>query len=256
MKKLDLFDYQQQMKLEFGNLTTIGKMSKTIFKAYPVRVRGQKPINYYEIGARNIKKDGEIALLDSDTPRESANATAYEAQVLVAGDIIIPFRAKNLQVGIYRGSVFPMIPNPSLMVIRSKSMLDGVYMAICLSQPFIRGYLEYLAQHIGKLGIDDVAALAIPALNIDLDYQTNNLFEITRMRHRFEQIAKNLKHYEETLQAELLGGNASHEQEKLDTLNTLLDEAEDISQLLNTSAPANKSIAMLSTNFKDFVDKF
>ncbi len=255
MEKVDLFDYHRHMKLMFGNLTTVGELSQTIFKAYPVRVRTQQAINYYEIGARNIDKDGEIVLLDDDTPRKSANNSAFEAQVLVAGDIVIPFRTKRLKVGIYRGSGFQMIPNPSLMVIRSKSMLDGAYMAICLRQPFIRGYLEYLAQRTGKLEIDDVAALAIPALNIDLDYQMNNLFEITRKRHRLEQISKDLKHYEETLQAELLGGRASYDQEKLDTLNTLLDEAEDISQLLNTSAPANENIAMLSKDFKDLVDK-
>ncbi|MEA3503254.1 MAG: hypothetical protein U9R47_10795, partial [Actinomycetota bacterium] len=165
MEKVDLFDYHRHMKLMFGSLTTIGELSQTIFKAYPVRVRTQQTIDYYEIGARNIEKDGEIVLLDDDTPRKSANESAYEAQVLVTGDIIISFRAKRLKMGIYRGSEFPLIPNPALMVVRSKSMLDGAYMAICLRQPFIKSYLEYLAQRMGKLEIDDVAALAIPALN-------------------------------------------------------------------------------------------
>ena len=255
MEKLDLFDYQQQMKLKFENLTTIGKMSKSIFKAYPVRVRGQKLINYYEIGARNIKKDGEIILLDSDTLRESANTAAYDAQVLVAGDIIIPFRSKNLQVGIYRGSGVPMIPNPSLLVIRSESMLDGAYIAVCLRQPFIRGYLEYLAHRTGKLEVDDIATLAIPAIGTDFDNHINKLYEITKMRHRLEQVVKDINHYEETLQSELLGRTIHYDQNELDSFNILLDEAEEISQFLNTSTLPNESIAMLCTDFKDFVDK-
>jgi len=255
VEKSTLFDYQRHMQLKFKNLTTIGEMSKSIFKAYPARVRTQESVDYYEIGARNIDKDGEIVLLDSDTPRKSANTSAYEAQVLVAGDIVIPFRAKKLKVGIYRHSGFPLVPNPSLMVIRSESMLDGAYMAICLRQPFIRGYLDYLAERTGKLEIDDVAALAIPAFNIDLDYQPNKLFSITMMRRRIEQIAQDLNHYEETLQAELLEERASYDEENLSAFNTLLDEAKEISQLLDASAPTDESIAMLRTNFKGFVDE-
>ena len=255
MEKLNLFDYQQQMKLKFENLTTIGKMSKSIFRAYPVRMRGQKPINYYEIGARNIKNDGEIILLDSDTLRESANTAAYDAQVLVVGDIIIPFRSKSFQVGIYRGSGVPMIPNPSLLVIRGESMLEGVYIAACLRQPFIRGYLEYLAHRTGKLEVDDVATLAIPAIGIDSDNDLNKLYEITKMRHRLEQVVKDINHYEETLQAELLRSTIHYDQNELDSFNILIDEAEEISQLLNDSTPPNESITMLRTDFKDFVDK-
>jgi len=258
VKKLDISNYQEQMKLKFENLTTIGKMSKSIFKAYPVRMRGQKPINYYEIGARNIKKDGEIILLDSDTLRESANTAAYDAQVLVVGDIIIPFRSKSFQVGIYRGSGVHMIPNPSLVVIRSESMLEGAYIAACLRQPFIRGYLEYLAHGTGKLEVDDVASLDIPAIGTDFDNHLNKLYEITKMRHRLEQIVKDINHHEETLQSELLGRTIHYDQndqKELDAFNILLDEAEEISQLLNTSTPPNESITMLRTDFKDFVDK-
>ncbi len=255
MEKSVLFDYQRHMQLKFKNLTTIGEMSQSIFKAYPARVRTQKSVDYYEIGARNIDKDGEIVLLDSDTPRKSANTSAYEAQVLVAGDIVIPFRAKRLKVGIYRGSGFPLVPNPSLMVIRSESMLDGAYMAICLRQPFIRGCLDYLAERTGKLEIDDVAALVIPAMGTNLDYQPNRLHDIAMMRRRIEQIAEDLKLYEETLKADLLGGRASYDQENLSAFNKLLDETEEINQLLNDSAPSNESIAMLSRDFRDFINE-
>ncbi len=254
METSDRFDYQRHMKLMFRSLTTIGEMSKSIFKAYPARVRTQESVDYYEIGARNIDKDGEIVLLDSDTPRKSANTSAYEAQVLVAGDIVIPFRAKRLKVGIYRGSGFPLVPNPSLMVIRSGSILDGAYMAICLRQPFIRGYLDYLAERTGKLEIDDVAALAIPAFSFDFDYQPNNLFKITKMRYRLEQITEELNHYEETLKAYLLAGRVSYDQENLNEFNKLLDETERVNQRLNDSAPASENITMLGRDFRDFME--
>ena len=83
----------------------------------------------------------------------------------------------------------------------------------------------------------------------------NNLFEITRIRHRLEQIAKDLKHYEETLQAELLGGSFSYDEKNLYAFNELIDEAEEINQLLEDSAPTNENITMLSRDFKDLVDK-
>jgi hypothetical protein len=142
-------NYEKQMKQHFDTLTTIKDVSQSVFNAYPVRVRTQQPIVYYEIGARNIDENGEIVLLDEDMSKERANISAYEAQVLQEGDIIIPFRNKRLHAGLYIGSDTPMVPNPSLLVIRSGSLSIGRYLLVCLQQPFIIGYLEYLAQVTG-----------------------------------------------------------------------------------------------------------
>ena len=224
----DWLNYERQMRQNFDTLTTVGKLSQSIFKAYPLRVRTQQSITYYEIGARNITEDGEIVLLDEDLPKESANITAYEAQVLQAGDIIIPFRSKRVHAGLYGGSDVPMVPNPALLVVRSGSLLMGRYLSICLQQPFIAGYLEQLAQRSRKVELEDVANLMIPAMGEDFEEQVDGLDRIAETRRHLEAITQLIRSHETAFGPQVLAGRMSCDFERLDHLGVLLDETEEL----------------------------
>jgi len=250
----DWFNYEKQMKQNFATLTTIKNMSQNVFNAYPLRVRTQQPITYYEIGARNIDKNGEIVLLDKDMPKEKANITAYETQVLQDGDIIIPFRNKQLHAGLYIGSDVPMIPNPSLLIIRSGSLSIGRYLLICLQQPFIAGYLEFLAEATGKVEIESVLNLAIPDIDINFEKRMDKLEKITTMRKQQERITQNFKMYEEMLSTQFLGKTEVYSRERLHTLNILLEETEILSQSLKNAIHINEHISLLNNNFCEIVN--
>ena len=247
-------NYEKQMKQHFDTLTTIKDVSQSVFNAYPVRVRTQQPIAYYEIGARNIDENGEIVLLDEDMPKERANISAYEAQVLQEGDIIIPFRNKRLHAGLYIGSDTPMVPNPSLLVIRSGSLSIGRYLLVCLQQPFIIGYLEYLAQVTGKMEIESVLNLLIPSIGMNFEKRIEKLEKIIAMRKQQERIIQNFKRYEEMLSAQFLGNTEVYSRERLHALRTLLDETEILSQTLKNTIHIDEYISLLNNNFREMVN--
>ena len=247
-------NYEKQMEEHFGTLTTIKKITKNIFKAYPVRVRTQEPVTYYEIGARNIDENGDVVILGEDTIKESANTAAYEAQVLREGDIIIPFRNKKLHAGLFKGSDLPMVPNPSLMVIRSESLLIGKYLLLCLQQPFIISYLEYLAQDTGKLEIEDVVKLAIPTISIDLKKRMDKLEKITAIRKQQEHITQSLRIYEGMVSAQFLAKVEVYPSEKLHALSELLNELETLNQSLRNHIQIDAHISMLHNNYLDIVN--
>jgi hypothetical protein len=250
----DWLNYEKQMKQHFDTLTTIKDVSQSVFNAYPVRVRTQQPIAYYEIGARNIDENGEIVLLDEDMSKERANISAYEAQMLQEGDIIIPFRNKRLHTGLYIISDTPMVPNPSLLVIRSGSLSIGRYLLVCLQQPFIIGYLEYLAQVTGKVEIESVLNLLIPTIDMNFEKRIEKLENIIAMRKQQERIMQNFKRYEEMLSAQSFGNTEVYSRERLHTLRTLLDETEILSQTLKNSIHIDEHISLLNNNFREIVN--
>jgi len=250
----DWLNYKKQMEQNFGTLTTIREITQCIFNAYPVRVRTQEPMTYYEIGARNIDVSGDIVILPEDVPKESANITAYEAQVLQRGDIIIPFRNRKLRAGLFMGSDIPFVPNPSLLVIRSGSLLIGKYLLICLQQPFIIGYLEYLAQSTGKLEAEHVSNLDINPISTNLKIRIDKLEKITAMRKQQEQITHNLRIYEEMISAQFLANTEVYSRNELHALGKQLDETEVLVQSLKNHIQIDEHVSMLSNNYLDIVN--
>ena len=257
MAQPDGLNYKKQMEQNFGTLTTIKEITQNIFKAYPVRVRTQEPMTYFEIGARNIDSNGDIVILPEDRPKESANITAYKAQVLQEGDIIIPFRNKKLCVGLFIGSDIPFVPNPSLLVIRSGSLLVGKYLLICLRQPFIISYLEHLAQNTGNLEIEGVSKLDIPSISTNFKIHIDKLEKIIAIRKQQKRIMKHFRLFEEMLSSQLLGSASAepYDTRRLQMIRPLLDEIEKQAQYLKRSIQIDKSIAMLDNNYRELVER-
>ena len=249
-------NYEEQMQRHFSETTTISEVADSVFRAYPVRVRTQQNVIYFEIGARNIDKNGNIVPLQSDRAMTSANKTAYEAQRLCEGDIIIPYRNKHFRVALYRGSRYAFLPNPSLYVIRSGSLMIGEYILLCLQQPFIESYLSSLVSEKGKLEIEDISDLIIPALTENVEKRLNELDRLKKRREQAEEISGRLLEFEKSIQPTLMFGEldafSSETDRKLVALDRTLEALKAlVSELENGTL--NDPFSFLRTEFKGSV---
>lgn len=249
-------NYEEQIRRHFSEITTISELADSVFRAYPVRVRTQQNVIYFEIGARNIDKNGNIVLLNSDRAMTSANKTAYEAQRLCEGDIIIPYRNKHFRAALYRGSRYAFLPNPSLYVIRSGSLMIGEYILLCLQQPFIESYLSSLVSAKGKLEIEDISELIIPVPPDDIETRLHEINGLRQRREQAEEIAGRLLEFEKSIQPammfEELDTHTSEIDRKLVALDRTLEVLKAIvSELENDTL--NDQFSFLHTEFKGSV---
>ncbi len=240
--------YRQAIEHFFPYVSAIGDQVE-IFKSYPVRVRSQEKIAYYEVGASNIS-DGEVVVDKNESLKNSANATAFEKLYLRPGDIILPYRSKKLQPGLYIESSYALIPNPSLIIIRSGSIELGKYLVSCLQQPFIRRHIEVsLITLQGKHSILDLElfkALLVPPAT---GKAVNSVLDIEKYSHyskRAFQLHKQLTKLSTLLLAEAI----AKEYQSLDSIffehmDEHLDKLESIVSSIEASSIHSPAIDLL-----------
>lgn len=243
--------YEQAIEHFFPYVSAIGDQVE-IFKSYPVRVRSQEKIAYYEVGASNIGEDGAVIVDQNTSLRNSANATGFEKLSLRPGDIILPYRSKKLQPGLYIESSYPLIPNPSLIIIRSGSIELGKYLVACLQQPFIKSHIEAsLITLQGKHSILDLElfkALLVPPAT---GKAVNSVLDIEKYSHyskRAFQLHKQLTKLSTLLLAEAI----AKEYQSLDSIffehmDVHLDKLESIVSSIEASSIHSPAIDLLRT---------
>ena len=210
MKIKNKIRYESLLQRIFSKTTDIKHQCNEIFKGYPVRVRTQKAINYYEIGASNLKRDGNIIISEDHKIRHHANESAFNQQYLRTGDIVIPYRSSKLIMGLFlEPKLYPLIPNPGLIILRTGSKERGRYLFTCLQQPFIKSYLEstILKNNAGAiLDMDELSTLMIPlATNKILTEMT----EIEKYRHLLNKLSILHSKFDQTtllLSSEIIAG--------------------------------------------------
>ena len=195
---MDKTSYERALRRTFPYLSRIGDYAE-IFRSYPLRVRSQQEIEYYEIGSANISPLGEIEIGKDDILRSKANTTAFEKLRLRSGDIVLPYRSKRLQPGLYRYCAHPLVPNPGLVVIRSGSLERGIHLMACLALPLVKTYIETeLISKEGKLHklkFDALQSLLIPAIEekalpaiLDIDAQRELYRQAGTIQIKLEEI--------------------------------------------------------------------
>ncbi len=248
--------YEQAIEQFFTYVSAIGDQAE-IFKSYPVRVRTQKEIAYYEVGASNINADGELIIKENTPLRHTANATAFEKLCLKAGDIVLPYRSKILQAGLYHSSDYPMIPNPALIVIRCEEIALGKFILACLQLPFIRSYVErHLISKDSKHAILDIAKFRELVIPATVEKSTYALLDVEKYKHyatRASEINTELTKLSIDLSAEAISGEYKSMpviyfkqiEAHLHQIESILDT---MSQIMIDS-PASK---MLLSNFTNY----
>ncbi|HIP19017.1 MAG TPA: hypothetical protein EYG78_06760 [Sulfurovum sp.] len=245
--------YERAMEQFFPYVSAIGDQAE-IFKSYPVRVRTQEKIAYYEVGASNIAEDGELIIDQNENLKESANAVAFEKLYLRPGDIILPYRSKKIHLGLYIESAHPLMPNPSLIIIRSGSVELGRYFFSCLNQPFIKSYIE--SSMIGKNGkntmldINKFKSLIIPTATGETIYSLHSIEKYNHYAKRVSAIHKQLDHTTTLLSAEAIAGEY-HSLEKtfFEHMDKHIGKLEGIVSSMEASAIHSTAINMLRSDF-------
>ncbi len=250
--------YERALEQFFPYVSAIGDQVE-IFKSYPLRVRTQEKIDYYEVGASNIS-DGEVVVDKNESLKNSANATAFKKLYLHPGDIILPYRSKKLHPGLYIESLHPLIPNPSLIIIRSGSVELGKYLIACLHQPFIKSYVESnLIRKKGKsalLSLNEFQSLLIPIVT---EKTSHELLSVERYYHYTKRVAHmhmQLDHLTTRLSAEAIAG----EYQSLDSMffkymDEHLGKLEGIVSTMKASEIHSPAIDMLHSDFAAYSPK-
>ncbi len=248
--------YENALERFFPYSSAIGNQVE-IFKSYPIRVRTQEKIAYYEVGASNISEDGELIIDQNENLKESANAVAFEKLYLRPGDIILPYRSKKLHLGLYIESAHPLIPNPSLIVIRSGSMELGKYFVTCLHQPFIKSYIESnIVCKEGKhtiLDLNKLQSLVVPAAIGNMIYSLLSVEKYSHYAKRVSKIHRQLDELATLLSAEAIAGEyQSLEKVFFDYMDEHLKKMEGIVSSMEASTIHSPAIDMLRSDFTDY----
>ena len=250
--------YERALGRFYPYLSAIGEQVE-IFKSYPIRVRTEQPIKYYEVGASNISQNGKIAVGKNDTLKEYANSTAFEKLHLRPGDIILPYRSKRLYMGLLlEPPSYPLVPNPGLIIIRSGSVELGKYLFTFLQHPFIHSYIESNIIHKadGKsiLDIDKFRLLVIPfaadkerTRASEADRYYNYLMRISQLQKKFEYLATILS------SGALAGEDNGIDTNYLGELDVHIKKLEEIFFLLEASPVYCSAIELLQSDFN--IDK-
>lgn len=251
--------YEQAIEHFFPYVSAIGDQVE-IFKSYPVRVRTQEKIAYYEVGASNISENGEIIISQNESLKESANATAFKNLYLRPGDIIIPYRSKKLHPALYIESSHPLIPNPSLIIIRSGSVEFGKYFFAYLNQPFIKSYIESNIIHKERksaiLNLTKLQSLLIPVLTEKTNYALLAVEKYSHYAKRVSNIYRQLDHLTTLLSAEAITGEyQSLDSMFFDYMDEHIRKLEGIVSSMEASAIHSPEIDMLRCHFSDYVKK-
>ena len=249
--------YERAIERFFPYVSGIESQAE-IFKSYPVRVRKQQEIAYYEVGASNITQNGEITVAKNDRLKDHANKSAFEKLYLRPGDIILPYRTKRLLMGLFvEPSTHPLVPNPSLIIIRSGSVEQGKYLFACLQQPFIKSYIEsniiHKVNHSAILDIDRFRLLVIPAAT---DKTMSELLKVDRYRHyskRILRLQEKFEHLTTLLSSEAISGEYQGIDETyLEDIEEHIGKLESIISLLEVSSTHSPAIDLLRSDFDTY----
>ena len=169
---LTLQDYETQLKRSFTYIKAIKSQNIEIFSASPVRIRKQKEIQYYEIGASNITDSGIIIVNRGDRLKKSANETSFNRQHLRVGDVVVSFRTKPTFGVIIENPQIAFIANTSMIILRTNSKLHSANLYAFFNQDFVYEYLKSLISTSDKnaLSVDMLEKLLIP----DLQYYNSD----------------------------------------------------------------------------------
>jgi len=253
---MDQTSYEQAIEHFFPYVSAIGDQVE-IFKSYPVRVRTQEKIDYYEVGASNIGEDGSVDVDQNTSLRNSANTTAFVKLYLRPGDIILPYRSKQLHLGLYIESSYPLIPNPSLIIMRCGNIEIGKYLFAYLYQPFVKSYIEshiiYKERGIFILDLAKFQSLVIPVATGKTDQALLALEKYSHYSKRASHIHRRLHHLATLLSAEAIAG----EYQSLDFMffeymDEHLKKMEGIVSSMEASVIHSPAIDMLRSDFADY----
>ncbi len=251
--------YEQAIEHFFPYVSAIGDQVE-IFKSYPVRVRTQEKIAYYEVGASNISENGEIIISQNENVKENANASAFEKLYLRPGDIILPYRSKQLQLGLYIGSSHPLIPNPSLIIIRSGSIELGRYFFSCILQPFIKSYIE--SNIIGREGRNsrlNLGKFRLLLVPVATEKVKNALLSIDKYHHYAKKaslIHRQFDHLAALLSTDAIAGKyQSLDSMFFDSMDEHIGKLGGVISSVEASIIHTPAIDMLRSNFIDYAKK-
>ena len=159
--------YMTKIDEKYKYVTTMNKLGYEIFSVSPVRVREKKKLQYYEIGALNISDSGAIIIKKNDKLKRFANETSLNRQSLRVGDIVVPFRHVSKFGVIVETPEITLVPNTSMIVIRTNSDIDAASLCTFLNQQFVLEHLFYLMRDSAKkqLSVEMLSSLIIPELD-------------------------------------------------------------------------------------------
>ncbi len=191
-----LQDYETQLNKSFTYIKAIRSQNIEVFSASPIRIREQKEISYFEIGASNITDSGAIIVNRSDKLKKSANKTSFNRQHLRVGDVVIAFRATPRFGVIVETPEVELVPNTSMIVIRTESDIGGASLCSFLNQQFVFEYLSSLMidSNNKQLSVEMLSSLLIPRLDQYASQESlNKRIEIQTHYNKIRTLSHTLK---------------------------------------------------------------
>jgi hypothetical protein len=188
-------DYENRVRASFTYIKATQSQNISVFSASPVRIREQKEFQYYEVGASNITDSGAIIVNQNDKLKKSANETSFNRQYLRVGDVVVAFRATPRFGVIVETPEVELVPNTSMIVIRTNSAISGANLCTYLNQPHVYSYLKYLISMENKkiLTVETLEQLLIPDLDYyDSDYSLLTMLKIQTSYRDIEKFTKSL----------------------------------------------------------------
>jgi len=193
---LTLQDYETQLNKSFTYIKATRLQNIEVFSASPIRIREQKEFQYYEVGTSNITDSGVIIVNGSDNLKRLANERSFQRQHLRVGDIVVAFRAAPRFGVIVETPEVELVPNTSMIVIRTESDIGGASLCSFLNQQFVFEYLSSLMidSNNKQLSVKMLSSLLIPRLDQYASQESlNKRIEIQTHYNKIRTLSHTLK---------------------------------------------------------------
>ena len=124
---------------------TFDQASIQIKKSAQVRLKNEKPIEYYQIGTQAISSKGDLTKADLDVC-DKANIGSLHNQMLKEGDVLITMRAKFKYAKVVNqellSDALPVVAIKGQIILRTGDMKKAEFLKFYLERDEIRDYIN------------------------------------------------------------------------------------------------------------------
>ncbi len=198
------FDLTQYINNSYADSKAISfeKASIKIKKSAQVRIKNEKPKEYYEIGSQAISSKGDLTT-DDLKKCEKANIGSLNNQRLEIGDLLITMRSQFRYAKVVTKELlsrkFPVVAVKGQIILRTKDINKAEFLKFYLERDEIQNYInnhENAKTPNGKYSIEPgvIQSILLPdCINGNLTLFLENSIKIMQVVSKGEEFAKELE---------------------------------------------------------------
>ncbi len=199
------FDISEYIKKNYAEAMpiTFEDAGVEIKKSSQVRIKTQKPVQYYEISGSDISSEGKLSM-DESNLKDKANLGSLENQKLMVGDVLLTIRIKFKQVKIVTKEVLShdlsVVASKGLLVLRSGDIEKAEFLKFYLERDEIKALINNhknakLPNGRPSIGPDVIKDVLLPdTINGDLSLFIGNSSKIENVVDRGKSFVDTLQY--------------------------------------------------------------